>query len=128
MLEPCMRPSRSRPRRPTRDSLDASPSASPAAGLKRATRRGQGRLTREEIFNLVRGRLAEMLERDVSEITLDSKLEEDLEADSLDLVELAMSLEEELSLEIPDEQLDVIRTVGDAVDFVHGRLTARERG
>lgn len=84
-------------------------------------------MTREEIFDLVRGRLAEMLERDVSEITLDSKLEEDLEADSLDLVELAMALEEELSLEIPDEQLDVIRTVGDAVDFVHERLTARER-
>lgn len=75
-------------------------------------------MTREEIFELVRSRLAEMLEREASSITMDTRLEEDLEADSLDLVELAMGLEEELRLEIPDEELDGIRTVGDAVDFV----------
>ena len=52
------------------------------------------------------------------------QVEEDLEADSLDLVELAMSLEEELSLEIPDEELEGIRTVRDAVDFVAERVPA----
>lgn len=81
-------------------------------------------MTRAEIFELVRGRLAEMLERDTSEITLDTRLEEDLEADSLDLVELAMAIEEELKLEIPDEELDGIRTVGDAVDFVFEKVGA----
>lgn len=79
-------------------------------------------MTREEIFNLVRGRLAELMEREPNEITLDTRLEEDLEADSLDLVELAMALEEELKLEIPDDDLEGIRTVGDAVEFVAEKL------
>lgn len=79
-------------------------------------------MTREEVFTLISKRLAELMDRDVSEITLDTRLEEDLEADSLDLVELAMALEEELKLEIPDEQLETIRTVGDAVDYVSGQM------
>jgi acyl carrier protein len=79
-------------------------------------------VTRDEVFSLIQRRLAEMMDRDVSEITQDTRLEEDLEADSLDLVELAMALEEELKLEIPDEQLEGIRTVGDAVEFVAERL------
>jgi acyl carrier protein len=81
-------------------------------------------MTRQDIFDLVRGRLAELIERDPGEIQLETRLEEDLEADSLDLVELAMSLEEELSLEIPDEELEGIRTVGDAVDFIAERVSA----
>ena len=82
-------------------------------------------MTKEEVFGLIRGRLAELIECDPDTIKLETRLEEDLEADSLDLVELAMSLEEELSLEIPDEELEGIRTVGDAVDFVAGRVAAR---
>jgi acyl carrier protein len=81
-------------------------------------------VTKEEVFNLIRGRLAELIECDPDGIKLETRLEEDLEADSLDLVELAMSLEEELSLEIPDEELEGIRTVGDAVDFVAARVSA----
>jgi acyl carrier protein len=81
-------------------------------------------LSRDEIFELVRGRLAELIEREPDTIQLETRLEEDLEADSLDLVELAMSLEEELSLEIPDEELEGIRTVGDAVDFIAQRVSA----
>jgi acyl carrier protein len=82
-------------------------------------------MTKDEVFSLIRGRLAELIECDPATISLETRLEEDLEADSLDLVELAMSLEEELSLEIPDEELEGIRTVGDAVDFVAERVTAR---
>jgi acyl carrier protein len=81
-------------------------------------------VTRTEVFELVRGRLAELIECEPSKIELETRLEEDLEADSLDLVELAMSLEEELSLEIPDEELEGIRTVGDAVDFIAERVSA----
>ncbi len=81
-------------------------------------------MTRTEVFDLIRGRLAELIERDPDEIRLETRLEEDLEADSLDLVELAMALEEELSLEIPDEELEGIRTVGDAVDFIAERVSA----
>jgi acyl carrier protein len=82
-------------------------------------------MTKDEVFSLIRGRLAELIECDPDTIKLETRLEEDLEADSLDLVELAMSLEEELSLEIPDEELEGIRTVGDAVDFVAERVAAR---
>ena len=83
-------------------------------------------MTREQVFALIRGRLAELMERDTNEITLDTRLEEDLEADSLDLVELAMSIEEELHLEIPDDELEGIRTVGDAVEFVAERVGAAD--
>jgi acyl carrier protein len=82
-------------------------------------------MTKDEVFSLIQGRLAELIECDPGTIKLETRLEEDLEADSLDLVELAMSLEEELSLEIPDEELEGIRTVGDAVDFVAERVAAR---
>ncbi len=82
-------------------------------------------LTKDQVFTLIQGRLAELIECDPETIKLSTRLEEDLEADSLDLVELAMSLEEELSLEIPDEELEGIRTVGDAVDFVAERVAAR---
>jgi acyl carrier protein len=83
-------------------------------------------VTRTDVFELVRGRLAELIECDPGDIKLDTRLEEDLEADSLDLVELAMALEEELSLEIPDEELEGIRTVGDAVEFIAERVTIDE--
>lgn len=82
-------------------------------------------MTREEVFTLIRGRLAELMEREPDEISIDTRLSEDLEADSLDLVELAMAIEDELKLEIPDEQLEGIRTVGDAVDFVVEKLAER---
>jgi acyl carrier protein len=83
-------------------------------------------VTRTDVFELVRGRLAELIECDPGDIKLETRLEEDLEADSLDLVELAMALEEELSLEIPDEELEGIRTVGDAVEFVAERVSIDE--
>ena len=82
-------------------------------------------MTKDEVFSLIQGRLAELIECDPATIKLETRLEEDLEADSLDLVELAMSLEEELKLEIPDEELEGIRTVKDAVDFVAERVAAR---
>ena len=78
------------------------------------------------MFELVRGRLAELIECDPGDIKIETRLEEDLEADSLDLVELAMALEEELSLEIPDEELEGIRTVGDAVEFIAERVPIDE--
>jgi acyl carrier protein len=83
-------------------------------------------MTRTDVFELVRGRLAELIECDLGDIKLETRLEEDLEADSLDLVELAMALEEELSVEIPDEELEGIRTVGDAVEFIAERVPIDE--
>ncbi len=79
-------------------------------------------MERQKIFDLISARLAELVECDPAEITTETRLEEDLEADSLDLVELVMALEEELGLEIPDEELEGIRTVGDAVEFIAERV------
>ena len=70
------------------------------------------------IFEKVRDILAEQLDIDPEEITLDSRMQEDLEADSLDVVDLVMSIEDEFSVEIPDELVETIKTVGDLVDFI----------
>lgn len=83
-------------------------------------------MTHDEIFALIQRRLAELMEREPSQIDEDTKLVDDLDADSLDLVELAMAIEDELKLEIPDELLEGIRTVGDAVDLVSSRLGERD--
>lgn len=66
------------------------------------------------------------MERDPAQIEEDSRLAEDLEADSLDLVELAMILEEELSVEISDDELSQIATVGDAVEVIAIHMGATE--
>jgi acyl carrier protein len=68
----------------------------------------------EEIAEIV----AEQLSVEVSEIKPESKFTEDLGADSLDVVELVMALEEKFDLEIPDEQAEGIRTVADAIKFI----------
>lgn len=66
----------------------------------------------------VRALIAKQLDVDAESITMDSKLIEDLKADSLDVVELIMDLEQEFSITIPDEELPNIRTVGDIVAYI----------
>ena len=63
----------------------------------------------------VREIVAEQLERDVNEVTNTASFIDDLGADSLDIVELVMKMEEEFGIEIPDEEAEKIKTVGDAV-------------
>jgi acyl carrier protein len=74
--------------------------------------------TTEEIFEEVKGVIAEELEVEESQISMDSMIVDDLGADSLDLVELIMRLEEKFEVEIPDEHAEKIRTVEDAVSFI----------
>jgi len=69
-------------------------------------------------FDKVREIIAKQLDVDASTITMESKLVDDLKADSLDVVELIMDLEQEFDIEIPDEQLPKVRTVGDIVDYL----------
>ena len=83
-------------------------------------------MTREEVFALIRDRLADILEIEPSTITEGQSFVDDLEADSLALIELVESLEEELSdrtvgFRIEDEDLEDLKTVRDAVDYVHER-------
>ena len=65
--------------------------------------------------------IAEQLDCDRDEITLDTNFREDLGADSLDLFELVMNLEDEYALEIPPEDLEKMETVGDVVDYLKER-------
>ncbi|MCE7983792.1 MAG: acyl carrier protein [Caldilinea sp. CFX5] len=68
----------------------------------------------------VRAIIVEQLGVDEADVTMEARFREDLEADSLDLVELIMQFEEEFGGEISDTQAQEIRTVGDAVRFLEG--------
>ena len=72
----------------------------------------------EEIKQKVVSLIAEQLGKSENEVTLDSQFIEDLGADSLDLVELIMSMEDEFGVEIADEDAEKILKVSDAVDYV----------
>ena len=74
--------------------------------------------TREEVFELVRDHLSDELGIDASRIEEGSRFKEDLEADSLDLVELVVELEDRYGIRITDEQAERIQTIGQAIDFV----------
>lgn len=87
----------------------------------------RGPLDREQVLELIRDRLADILEREPGDINEGDSFTDDLEADSLALIELAEALEEELSertvgFRIEDEDLEDIKTVRDAVDYVLARV------
>jgi acyl carrier protein len=75
-------------------------------------------VSREEILAQLKPVVAEQLGVDESEVREDASFTEDLNADSLDLVELIMSLEEKFGLQISDEDAEKLTTVGEAVDFI----------
>lgn len=80
--------------------------------------------TRDEIFERLRTILVDSFELDADEVRLDAHLIDDLDLDSIDAIDLAVGLEEELSLRVAEEELRRIRRVGDIVDLVHDRLAA----
>lgn len=71
----------------------------------------------------VRDIIVELLGVDEDEVVLDARFREDLEADSLDLVELIMAFEEEFEGEISDEEAQTITTVGEAVTYINTHMT-----
>ncbi len=79
-------------------------------------------MERDEIEARVRKVLAEQLAVDESQVVPDARFAEDLNADSLDLVEAVLALEEEWSIEIPEEEMDGVKTVGQAVSLVASKL------
>ena len=87
----------------------------------------KGPMDRQAILELIRELLADILEIEPSTISEASSFAEDLDADSLALIELVEGLEEELGersvgFRIEDEDLEELRTVRDAVDYVHAKL------
>lgn len=80
-------------------------------------------MTPEEIFKTMQSLIAEQFAIDTDEVTMHSSFEDDLGADSVDLVELVMAMEEEFEVdEIPEEELVTLKTVGDCVRYLSAKL------
>ena len=82
-------------------------------------------MTEQEVFEKVKGIIVELLGVDAAKVVSEARFREDLEADSLDLVELIMAFEEEFSEEIPYEDAQKITTVGGAVSYILERAKAK---
>lgn len=80
-------------------------------------------MSNEEVFQTMRDLVAEQFAQEPDEVTLETSFEEDLGADSVDLVELVMAMEEEFDVgEIQEDDLSDLKTVGDAVRYIAGKL------
>ena len=75
-----------------------------------------------EVFDKVKGLFVKDLGIDESKVTMEAKLEEDLEIDSLGIVEVVMAFEDEFDIEIDDEELADVSTVGEAVKLLHSKI------
>ncbi len=72
----------------------------------------------DAVFDKIKEILVEQLGVEEDDVTMESSFTDELNADSLDIVELVMAMEQEFGISIPDEEAERIRTVGDAVEFV----------
>lgn len=75
-------------------------------------------MAKEEIFDKLKELVVDQLGVDDDEVTTEATIQEDLGADSLDLVDLVMAVEEEFDVKIADEDLEGIKTVGNIVDYI----------
>lgn len=75
-------------------------------------------MSTEEVFEKVKGIIVEQLGVAEASVTMEASFIDDLGADSLDIVELIMALEEEFDLQIPDSEAEKISTVGDVVEYI----------
>lgn len=79
-------------------------------------------MTEQEIFEKIKEIVVDLLGVDESKVTMEARFREDLEADSLDLVELIMELESAFGAEISDEEAQQITTIGEAVEYIMKRM------
>lgn len=74
------------------------------------------------VFEKMKQILADQLDADIESITPQTDIADDLGADSLDVVEMLMSIEDEFEIEIPDEEIENLKTVGNVVDYIQDHI------
>lgn len=74
------------------------------------------------VFEKLKEILALQLDADADDMTMDTKIIDDLGADSLDVVEMLMSVEDEFDVEIPDEKIEELKTIGDVVEYIQSKI------
>ena len=74
------------------------------------------------VFEKIKEMLAEQLDADAESMTLETDIADDLGADSLDVVELLMAIEDEFEVEIPDEEIENIKTIGDLTEYIQNNM------
>lgn len=74
------------------------------------------------VFDKVKDIIVDQLDVDEDKVKMEASITEDLGADSLDVVDLVMSLEEEFDVEIPDDQVENVKTVGDIVKYIEDNI------
>jgi acyl carrier protein len=79
-------------------------------------------MSTDNIFENVQNILVDQLGVEADSVTMDANFIDDLNADSLDIVELVMAMEQEFNISIPDEEAERIKTVGDAVRFIKANI------
>jgi len=87
---------------------------------------GEATMRMEEIKDKLKQIVIDRLDVDEDQITPDASFVEDLGADSLDIVELIMGIEEEFDIEIPDEDAEKLTTVGGALEYIKSKLGVEE--
>lgn len=80
------------------------------------------KMDKEEIFKKLKKVIVDQLSCDEDKVTLDASFTDTLGADSLDIVELLMTFEEEFNVEIPDEAAEKLTTVGKALDYIQKKF------
>lgn len=74
------------------------------------------------VFEKIKVILSQQLDVEEDQITMETNIEDDLGADSLDMVDLLMSIEDEFDIEVPDEDIENIKTVGDVVQYIERQV------
>ncbi len=74
------------------------------------------------VFEKLREIICEQLELEEEVVTMDSNLMDDFDADSIDLVDIVMSIEDEFNIEVPEDAIDNLKTVGDVVKFIEDNM------
>ena len=82
-------------------------------------------MDRDAVFATLKSAAVEVLGVDESAVTEAARFKDDLDADSLDLVELVMALEEQLDISVPEEDLEGVETIGQALDLIAGKVASK---